>query len=62
MTSETQFSPRVLIGSNGKPEGDETYACKVCGACVTQQDLQTHTNWHESEQRRIQAAIVVDNR
>jgi hypothetical protein len=46
MDHKTEYTPRVLMGSNGKPEGDETFACKTCGACVAEADLHRHTNWH----------------
>lgn len=42
----TEYTPRVLMGSNGLPEGDEVCACKTCGALVGENDLSTHTLWH----------------
>jgi hypothetical protein len=47
-----KFSPRVLYGMSGKPEGDEVYCCKTCGALVAWPDANLHTDWHEKQAKR----------
>jgi hypothetical protein len=46
MSDHTNFSPRVLMGGSGKPEGEEAYCCKTCGALVAECDLDRHATWH----------------
>jgi cytochrome c5 len=50
---ETKYSPRVLMGSNGKPEGDEVYCCLTCHALVAEGGKQGHANWHERLRRAV---------
>lgn len=42
-----KFTPRVLFGSNGKPEGEEVYVCQICGVLVTERDMVKHGHWHQ---------------
>jgi hypothetical protein len=55
MSLYPEFSPRILLGPPC-PVGDDSYACKSCGAIVAEQDIVRHTHWHERLRRSVDEA------
>jgi len=47
---KVEYSPRILkrgdLALTPCPVADDAYACKLCGALVTEQDLERHMKWH----------------
>lgn len=60
MKMNTEFSHRMLMGSDGKPEGEETWGCKTCGALVADCDTLIHANWHERLRKATDERQLLD--